>query len=143
MNTTAYASSGDPNIDHGGSGLESGKTGNFWYSGDDGVRVTVVDSESGVPCSASIDYTNRNPSNIMIHFGKVCKADYLNGAPLSIDTGEYVYKVPKQALPTIVDNGSGTANIERIRSYFTDEQVVIGISKSYRNFIQEIDERRL
>lgn len=42
LNTTAYASSGDPNIDHGGSGLESGASGNLWYSGDEGVRVTQL-----------------------------------------------------------------------------------------------------
>lgn len=40
--TVAFASSGDPNIDHGGSGLESGKAGNFWYSGDEGVRETLI-----------------------------------------------------------------------------------------------------
>ncbi len=128
LQTTAFASSGDPNIDHGGSGLESGHAENFWHRGDDGVRVTVVDSESGEPCSASIDYTNRNPSDIEIHFGKVCKAYYVNGTALSVDTREYVYKIPKQALPTIVDDGGGSASIEKIRRYFTDEQVVIGIS---------------
>ncbi len=77
--------------------------------------------------SASIDYTNTNAGNIRFHFGKVCKADYIGGSPLSVSTGEYLYKIPDQPLPTIISDGTG-ASIEAIRSYFTDEQVVRGIS---------------
>ena len=36
----------------------------------DGVRITVVDAESGQPVSSSFDLTNKTPS-IKIHFGKV------------------------------------------------------------------------
>lgn len=127
--TVAFASSGDPNIDHGGSGLESGKAGNFWYSGDEGVRITVVSSTSGAPVSSSFDYTNKNPSDIAFYFEKKCKADYLNGAALSPGTEEYDYITPAQPLPLIVSNGSYTTNIEKIRSYFTDEQVVRRIAQ--------------
>lgn len=120
-------SGGDPNIDNGGGGLQNGSSENFWNPGDDGVRVTVVDSETGAVKSACIDYTNSSAANIAFHFGKKCKADYVGGASLSVSTGAYVYKVPAQPLPTIISDGSG-ASIEAIRSYFTDEQVVRGIS---------------
>ncbi|MEG0655356.1 MAG: hypothetical protein RR463_09975 [Hydrogenoanaerobacterium sp.] len=38
----ASASDGDPNIDGGGGGTESGTGTNKWIPGDDGVRVTIV-----------------------------------------------------------------------------------------------------
>lgn len=49
---------GDPNIDSGGGGMGSGTSQNFWSPSNDGVRITVVDSESGQPQAASVDYTN-------------------------------------------------------------------------------------
>ena len=128
LQTVAFADSGgDPNIDNGGGGLKDGSSENFWNPGNDGVRVTIVDAETGAVKSASIDYTNSNASDIEFHFGKKCKADYVGGAGLSINTGGYTYKIPDQPLPTIISDGSG-ASIEAIRSYFTDEQVVRGIS---------------
>ena len=119
---------GDPNIDNGGGGLKDGSSENFWNPGNDGVRITVVDSETGAVKSASIDYTNSNTSDIRFHFGKKCKADYVGGASLTISTSEYVSKSAAQPLPTIISDGSG-ANIEEIRSYFTDEQVVRRIAE--------------
>ena len=127
FNTVAFAE-GDPNIDNGGGGLKDGSSSNFWTPGNDGVRVTVVDSETGAVKSASIDYTNAYTADIQFHFGKKCKADYVGGAPLTISTGEYVSTAGAQSLPTIISDGSG-ANIEAIRSYFTDEQVVKRIAE--------------
>ena len=128
LQTVAFADSGgDPNIDNGGGGLKDGSSENYWNPGNDGVRVTVVDSETGEVKSASIDYTNSNASDIVFHFGKKCKAEYVSGAELSASTSGYTYKIPDQALPTIISDGTG-ASIEAIRSYFTDEQVVRGIS---------------
>lgn len=125
LSSTAFASSGDPNIDNGGGGLKEGSSQNYWSPGNDGVRITVVDSESGMPKSASIDYSNKNNSDIVFHFGKVSKYDYLNGANISVSTNEYVSIKPSQPLPTIISDGENlTADIEKIRSYFTDEQVV-------------------
>lgn len=126
FNTVSFAE-GDPNIDNGG-GLKDGSSSNFWTPGNDGVRVTVVDSETGAVKSASIDYTNAYTADIQFHFGKKCKADYVGGAPLTISTGEYVSTAGAQSLPTIISDGSG-ANIEAIRSYFTDEQVVKRIAE--------------
>jgi len=127
FNTVAFAE-GDPNIDNGGGGLKDGSSENFWNPGNDGVRITVVDSETGAVKSASIDYTNSDTSDIEFHFGKKCKADYVGGASLTTSTSEYVSKAAAQPLPTIISDGSG-ANIEEIRSYFTDEQVVKRIAE--------------
>lgn len=122
---------GDPNIDNGGGGLKDGSSENFWNSGNDGVRVTIVDAETGAVKSASIDYTNTNASDIALHFGKVSKAEYVGGTALSATTSSYTFINPTEPLPTIISDGSG-ASIEEIRSYFTDEQVVKRIAEHTR-----------
>ena len=46
-----------------------------------------------------------------------------------IDTNPYEYVNPAQPLPRIISSKSlGQANIEQIKSYFTDEQVVRSIA---------------
>ncbi len=130
FNITAFAdSTGDPNVDNGGGGLLEGTEENLWHSGNDGVRVTIVDAKSGEPKSVSLDYSNKDQSEIAAHFGQVSKMQYLNGAALTPTTSVYRYTVPAQPLPTIISNGSWlTADINEIRSYFTDEQVVKSIA---------------
>ena len=130
LQTIVFADSGgDSNIDNGGGGLGEGSSQNYWNPTDDGVRVTVVDSETGVVKSASVDYSNANVGDIAFHFGKKCKAEYVSGASLSATTSQYVYKTPSQSLPTIISDGESLfADIDQIRSYFTDEQVVREIS---------------
>lgn len=49
---------GNGNIDNGGGGLGEGTDTNFWNTGDEGVRVTVVSASDGSAVSASIDLTN-------------------------------------------------------------------------------------
>lgn len=122
---------GDPNIDNGGGGLKDGSSENYWNPGNDGVRVTIVDAETGAVKSASIDYTNTNASDIALHFGKVSKAEYVGGTALSATTSSYTFINPTEPLPTIISDGSG-ASIEEIRSYFTDEQVVKRIAEHTR-----------
>lgn len=122
---------GDPNIDNGGGGLKDGSSENFWNPGNDGVRVTIVDAETGAVKSASIDYTNTNASDIALHFGKVSKAEYVGGTALSATTSSYTFINPTEPLPTIISDGS-EASIEEIRSYFTDEQVVKRIAEHTR-----------
>lgn len=122
---------GDPNIDNGGGGLKDGSSENFWNPGNDGVRVTIVDAETGAVKSASIDYTNTNASDIALHFGKVSKAEYVGGTALSATTSSYTFINPTEPLPTIISDGSGVS-IEEIRSYFTDEQVVKRIAEHTR-----------
>ena len=46
-----------------------------------------------------------------------------------MDTGTYEYVNPAQALPKIISSQSnGAANIEAIKNYFTDEQVIRSIA---------------
>lgn len=127
MPCTAYAA-GEGNIDNGGGGLGKGTAQNYWSSHDEGVRVTVVSASSGSPVSPSIDLTNKKPTDIKVHFGKVCKSQYRAGASLTPNTGTYTYINPGQALPQIITNSSGGANLEAIKRYFTDEQVIRGIA---------------
>lgn len=127
MPCTVYAA-GEGNIDNGGGGLGKGTAENYWSSHDEGVRVTVVSASSGSPVSPSIDLTNKKPTDIKVHFGKVCKSQYRAGASLTPNTGTYTYINPGQALPQIITNSSGGANLEAIKRYFTDEQVIRGIA---------------
>ena len=124
---TVYAE-GEGNIDNGGGGLGQGTNTNYWNTGDEGVRVTVVSASDGSAVTASIDLTNRSPSDIKVHFGKVCKSDYRGGAGLSAKVGGYDYYVPAQSLPKIITTSSGSASIAAIKSYFTDEQVIRSIA---------------
>lgn len=124
LQVVAFAEGGDPNIDNGGGGLKDGSSENFWNPGNEGVRVTVVDSQTGEVKSTSVDYTNNQPNDIAFHFGKVSKAEYINGKALSASTGKYSYKNPAQPLPAIISDGGSATDIEVIRDYFTDEKVV-------------------
>lgn len=123
---------GDPNIDTGGGGLGDSSSGNIWH-GDSGVRVTIVDAETRMPASPSIDLIKPpvyviawNSSNI-VHFGKVSKMEYNAGSSLSPTYGSYLYYVPTQELPQIIATNYGTGSITAIRNYFCDEQVLRGI----------------
>ncbi|MBO5159792.1 MAG: hypothetical protein J6B94_09450 [Lachnospiraceae bacterium] len=127
MPVNAYAT-GQGNIDTGGGGLGSGSDVNFWNTGDEGVRVTVVTADTGSAVAPSIDLTNRKPNDIVVHFGKVCKSQYRNGAGLSPYTSAYTYINPGQALPKIITTSSGSASLAQIKSYFTDEQVIRSIA---------------
>ncbi len=128
LSPMAVYATGEGNIDSGGGGMGDGNKTNFWNTGNEGVRVTVVNASDGSPVSASIDLTNKNPSNIKVHFGKVCKTDYRNGSGLSAKVGGYNYYVPAQSLPKIITTSSGSASLAAIKSYFTDEQVIRSIA---------------
>lgn len=123
---TAHAT-GEGNMDSGGGGMGQGSAQNKWTPGMDGVRVTVVHADSHAPVTAPIDLTNKQPSSVRLHFGKVSKVSYVGGAGLSPSGGLYSYVNPAQPLPKIVSS-SGSNNIERIKSYFTDEQVIRSIA---------------
>lgn len=124
---TAYAE-GEGNIDNGGGGMGQGTETNYWSRGEEGVRVTVVNASDGSAVSASIDLTNKQPNDIRVQFGKVCKSQYRDGAALTPDTGTYTYINPAQSLPKIITTSSGTASLAAIKSYFTDEQVIRSIA---------------
>lgn len=128
ISTNLYVhAAGEGNIDGGGGGFGNGSNTNKWVNGDDGVRVTVVRASDGAAVSASVDLTNRAPTDIAMHFSKTCKTSYRAGASLSISSGAYVYYQPEQSLPTIISSSSGGSRIAQIKRYFTDEQVLRGI----------------
>lgn len=114
---------GSGNVDGGGGSMGQGTSQNSWNPGMDGVRITVVDAESGQPVSTPFDLTNKNPA-IKIHFGKVSKIQYSRGAGISPTTGNYDYYTPAQAMPRIISSGSTKANIEAIKKYFCSEYAV-------------------
>ena len=118
---------GEGNIDGGGGGFGNGSNTNKWVNGDDGVRVTIVNASDGSAASASVDLTNRSPSDIAIHFVKTSKTSYRAGASLTLNTGSYVYYRLDRAMPTIISSSTGGGRIEQIKRYFTDEQVLRGI----------------
>lgn len=124
---TAYAE-GDPNIDGGGGGMGQGTSENYWNTGDEGVRVTVVRASDHAVVTIPIDLTNKNKDNIQAHFGKISKMSYTNGTSLAPSAQKYSYINPSQALPKIISTSSGNGNIEAIKSYFTDEQVIRSIA---------------
>lgn len=126
FSTPAYAI-GDGDMDGGGGGMGEGTDQNSWTPGNEGVRVTVVRASDHAVVSTPIDLTNNTPSTGIYHFGKVSKLQYNSGASLSPMKGGYVYKNPSQALPKIIST-NGSNNIEAIKSYFTDEQVIRSIA---------------
>lgn len=127
VSAPAYAV-GEGNIDNGGGSMSQGNSQNSWSPGNEGVRVTVVRAEGHEPVTVSIDLTNKKPK-IVYSFGKVSKLSYTKGTALSVNTGAYEYVNPGQALPRIISSQSlGQANIQEIKNYFTDEQVVRSIA---------------
>ena len=110
-------------VDGGGGSMGQGTSQNSWNPGMDGVRITVVDAESGQPVSTPFDLTNKNPT-IKIHFGKVSKIQYTNGSGISPNTTPYTCKKPDVAMPRIISTGSTKASIEAIKKYFCSEYAV-------------------
>lgn len=114
---------GSGNVDGGGGSMGQGTSQNSWNPGMDGVRVTVIYSETQKPASASIDLTSKPPA-IKIHFGKVSKIQYRDGSSISPTTSSYVYYNPAITMPRIISTGSSKASIEAIKKYFCDEIIV-------------------
>lgn len=123
---TVYAT-GEGNIDGGGGSMGNATSHGSWNPGNEGVRVTVVRASDHAVVTTPIDLTNKTPSASIYHFGKVSKIQYNNGAGLSPVQGGYSYIQPAQSIPRIIST-SGSNNIEAIKSYFTDEQVIRAIA---------------
>lgn len=129
FSSVVFADDDGGNIDNGGGGMGEGEAGqNFWNPGQDGVRVTVVRVSDNKPVTTPIDLTNKNESNIYFHFNKKSKLHYKNGATLAVSTSKYNYKVPKKGLPKIIED-NGIADIDAIRSYFTDKAAIEHIAE--------------
>ena len=70
MSVPAYAT-GQGNVDGGGGGMGQGSSENYWSPGDEGVRVSVISTIDHKVVGTPVDLTNRSPSDIRLHFGKV------------------------------------------------------------------------
>ena len=125
---TAYAV-GEGNLDGGGGSMGQGTSQNKWTPGMEGVRVTVILADTRTPVTQPIDFTNKRPTNIQLHFRKVSKLSYNKRTALSASGEAYTFVNPGQSLPRIISSQSlGAASIEAIKSYFTDEQVIRSIA---------------
>lgn len=123
---TAYAT-GEGNIDGGGGSMGDATSHGSWNPGNEGVRVTVVRASDHAVVTTPIDLTNKAPAASIYHFGKVSKIQYNGGTGLSPVKGGYTCIKPTQAIPRIIST-NGINNIEAIKSYFTDEQVIRAIA---------------
>lgn len=124
---TAYAE-GDGNIDNGGGGMGSGSSENYWNSGDEGVRITVIRASDRTVVTTPIDFSNKKPT-VVVHFGKVSKISYTAGRALSAATTTYVCQKPDKVIPRIISSGSGQASIEKIKQYFCSEYMIMTIAQ--------------
>lgn len=122
MPSTVFAV-GDGNIDSGGGGMGDGTSTDKWSPGYDGVRVTVVRASDHAVVTTPIDFTNKQPSSTMFHFGKVSKIQYNGGRNLSPIQGAYSYVNPAQEMPRIVST-NGSSNIDAIKKYFCSEYTI-------------------
>ena len=120
---TAAAAEGSGNIDGGGGNINQGVEGYMWYTGFEGVRLTLVDAETGIQSGPPIDFTNCDLSAVpavIFNFGKVSKLQYRSGAALAIQT-DYHYHIPETPLPKIISTNSGKADMDVIKKYFCSE----------------------
>ena len=56
------------------------------------------------PVTQPIDFTNKRPTNIQLHFGKVSKLSYNKGTALSASGEAYTFINPGQSLPRIISS---------------------------------------
>ncbi len=119
---------GSGNIDGGGGGMGSGTSSNYWNSGNEGVRVTVVRASDHAVVTTPVDFTNTTPPSNIYHFGKTSKLQYNSGASLQPAQGGYIFKNPGQTMPRIIST-NGTTNIDAIKKYFCSEYVVKRIAE--------------
>ncbi len=125
--TVAYAD-GEGNIDNGSGGMGSGSDENYWNARDEAVRITVVRASDRTVVTTPVDFTNKTPPGTIVHFGKVSKLQYTNGASLSPHVNGYTYYNPGEAIPRIISSDSGQANIDEIKRYFCSEYIVMRIA---------------
>ena len=114
---------GDGNIDGGGGDMGDGTSTNSWTPGNDGVRVTVVRASDHAVVTTPIDFTNKSPTNVRVHFGKVSKLSYNNGKQLLPSQSAYSFVNPAQDMPRIVST-NGSNNIDVIKKYFCSEYII-------------------
>lgn len=129
----------DSNMDGGGSGggSQDGSSENFYSSGDDGVRITIIDIKTGMRAigTRTIDYSKKDKSGkTTVHFGKYCKIEYMGvggysgGKNLTQSNDDYVTDASGKIvnyyvsdLPIIVSSSLGNSDIDQIKDYFDDK----------------------
>jgi hypothetical protein len=119
---------GSGNLDGGGGGMGTGSSSNYWNSGNEGVRVTVVRASDHAVVTKPFDFSNITISGSIYHFGKISKIQYNNGAVLTPIKSGYVNIKPAQTMPRIIST-NGTTNIEAIKKFFCSEYVVMRIAE--------------
>ena len=128
FSSTVLASNGNGNLDGGGGNMGQGTSTNFWSTGNDGVRVTVVDAETGTAVSSSVDFANRSQPATVLHFGKVNKLQYRDGIGLTLQSGiPYDCLQPAYSMPAIVNSKSRPTSIEAIKKYFCSEYACLSL----------------
>ena len=126
---TAHAT-GNGNMDSGGGGMGQGTSQNSWTPGNDGVRITVINAETGAAVSTPVDFSNHIQSGSVLHFGKVSKLQYQNGTGLQLQSGvPYSCINPANAMPTIVSS-TGRNNIDSIKRYFCSEYACMMVAEA-------------
>lgn len=120
---------GDGNIESGGGGgTGSGTSQNKWSVGDDGVRVSIIDTTNNSVVRTPIDISNKNRSDILYHFGKNSKINYRNGRSLTLEKGSYKSHILSNKMPEII-NYKGKNDINAIKKYFTSAEVISAIAE--------------
>ena len=84
--------------------MVQGTSQNKWTPGMEGVRVTVILADTRTPVTQPIDFTNKRPTNIQLHFRKVSKLSYNKRTALSASGEAYTFVNPRQSLPRIISS---------------------------------------
>lgn len=153
---TSYVKA-DSNMDGGGSGggTESGTSQNYYSSGDDGIRITIIDTATNRKAegTVTIDYSKKNKEGITVqHFGKVNKLEYMgiagysNAKSLLLSSENYKinnngktvwFYMPE--IPVIVSSSKGNSNIEEIKQYInhgtTLKDIATRVGMNYEEMI--------
>ena len=125
---TTYAV-GDGNMDTGGGGMGQGSSTSKWIPGNDGVRITVVDADTGTPVAASVDFARQSQTSDILHFGKTSKVQYRSGKALAISSGGYTCYTVANEMPIIISSSDlGQSSIEAIKRYFCSEYTISRIA---------------
>lgn len=120
---------GDSNMNTGGTGLGGAINSSFsWSPQDYGVRITVVDANSGTAVGPTFDWVKSQSTGLSTSysFGNRYKMLYKSGAGLSL-YGGYSFSDIDSSMPTMVA-GTGRTSLSAIESHFCDEAVLSKIS---------------
>lgn len=117
----------DSNMNGGGGSMGQGNADNKWTPGREGVRVTIIRENDGMPVTRSVDFAKGFVSDIDVYFSAKSKIDYRNGTPLSPQESGYKVIRPKQSIPKIIKSSGGN-NIKAVKKYFCDEIAIRDIA---------------